>query len=371
MALWGNLRTMDLAELLQFVANGTKTGTLTLERDRLTKAIGFRDGRIVSVESNDPSEHLGQFLLAYGKIDAENLKRAFAMQEKVGLRLGEILVEVNLLRQDDIDDTLRIQAVEIVYNLFLWEDARFHFDDQKMPPPEAGLNLDPGGIIMEGVYRYDEWKRYREVFPSDDMLLELEPTWKPESDEDRLLAALIENGKSIGEICFEFRTSKFHTYGRLHDVYSRGLLRLGAVRELELVTEPAEPAKSVPPIEAALDEALGLVRERRYEEALPHLEAVLLRGKSEQGDQKVIAKAEQTYRDILITRFIDPHKVPRVTLPPALLTEKKFNPAEGYLISRIDGTWDVASIIRISPIPEAEALGIFKRFIDDNIITLT
>lgn len=371
MPLSGNLRTMDLAELLQWIGHGGKNGTLSIERERLRKLIGFRNGMIVSVESNDPSEHLGQFLLSYGKIDPENLKRAFAMQEKVGLKLGEILVEVNLLRADDIANTLRIQAVEIVYNLFLWEDAVFHFDDTQEAPVEKDLSLDPNSLIMEGVYRYDEWTRYREVFPTDDILLELVPEWKPESDEDKELAVLVEAGKTIGELCFEFRTSKFHTYGRLYELYSKGSLRLGT----QPVVESQEPVSAEKVTERSLEDifqdVLVAVRERKYETALPWLEDILARGKSESEDRELVAKAEQTYKDILLTRYIDPHKIPRVTLPPALLTEKKFNPAEGYLISRIDGSWDVASIIRISPIPESEALGIFKRFVDEKIIMLT
>lgn len=365
MGLSGTLRTMDLSELLQWIANGAKSGVLTLERDRLTKRIGFREGRIASVESNDPAEHLGQFLLAYGKIDPESLKRAFAMQEKTGLKLGEILVEVNLLRREDLADTLRIQAVEIIYNLFLWEDANFRFDDRNVPR-EPGLTLDPSGIIMEGVYRFDEWKRYRDAFPTDDMVLTATSGWQPTTDEDRLLYQLIQQEKTIGEICYEFRTSKFHTYSRLYELYQAGHVGVGRIG-----TIPLEASGRNRGIEELYQEAQVALRERRYEDALVNLEAILVRGKKEPIEPEVLAKADQMYRDILLTRYIDPHKVPRVTLPPALLTEKKFNPAEGYLISRIDGTWDVASIIRVSPIPESEALGIFKRFVDDKIIVLT
>jgi hypothetical protein len=357
---------MDLSELLQWVANGGKTGVLALERDRLTKKIGFREGKIVHVESNDPAEHIGQFLLAYGKIDVETLKRAFATQEKVGLRLGEILVQVNLVRQKDLDDMLRIQAVEMIYNLFLWEDGSFRFDDLTIPRGDEGLELDPSGIIMEGVYRFDEWKRYHEVFPTDDMTVKAEPAWNPATDEEKLLADLIRQGKTVGEICYEFRTSKFHTYSQLYELFQRRAISIERIGDV--VPSPAASGKR---LDDLYGEALTAVRDRRFDDALPLLESVLRFAAKEPGGDQLLEKADQTYRDILLSRYIDPHKVPRVNLPPALLTEKKFNPAEGYLISRIDGSWDVASIIRISPIPESEALGIFKKFIDENIIVLT
>jgi hypothetical protein len=367
MALSGALHTMDLAELLQWLANSGKTGKLTLERERLTKRIGFREGRIVSVDSNDPSEFLGQFLLSYGKIDAETLQKAFAMQEKTGLKLGAILVQVNLLREKDLLDVLRMQAVEIIYNLFLWDDGNFRFDDREAPDDNQALDLEVSGIIMEGVYRYDEWKRYRQVFPNDEVTVLLDSSWAPQTDEDRRLAELVRQEKTIGEICYEFRTSKFHTYGRLYELQEKGATHVGNV----VAAAPANRARQGPRPADLWREAESLIQERRYDEALPVLETVLARGKDDSESADFLDKADRLYRDILVTRFIDPHKVPRVTLPPELLTEKKFNPAEGYLISRIDGTWDIASIIRISPIPESEALGIFKRFVDENIVVCT
>ena len=63
MSLRGDLRTMALPDVLQWVATGRKTGTLHVERRSVQKRIIVREGNILSSWSNDPRESLGQFLI--------------------------------------------------------------------------------------------------------------------------------------------------------------------------------------------------------------------------------------------------------------------------------------------------------------------
>ena len=48
MAITGNLETMSLAELLQWLANGRQTGTLIVNYGSLEKKIFLRDGAVLS-----------------------------------------------------------------------------------------------------------------------------------------------------------------------------------------------------------------------------------------------------------------------------------------------------------------------------------
>jgi hypothetical protein len=47
-----------------------------------------------------------------------------------------------------------------------------------------------------------------------------------------------------------------------------------------------------------------------------------------------------------------------------------FSPNEGFILSRINGTWDIGSLIKISPIRETDAMLIFHRLWRDGIIAL-
>ena len=97
MGISGNLSTMNVADLLQFLAAGGKTGRLKFDRAKIVKEIYFENGLIVGSNSNDPKEYLGQLLIHYGKLDEPQLKAALEIQRQSGGRLGEILVSTNVL----------------------------------------------------------------------------------------------------------------------------------------------------------------------------------------------------------------------------------------------------------------------------------
>jgi hypothetical protein len=88
--LTGNLCTMGLPEILQWISSGRKTGTLELQHESIRKRILFRDGNIHSSWSNDPRESLGQYLVRSRRITEEQLFKALLRQESQGRLLGTI-----------------------------------------------------------------------------------------------------------------------------------------------------------------------------------------------------------------------------------------------------------------------------------------
>src|SRR5512146_1630023 len=122
MGLAGNLLTMDLPEILQWVSTGRKTGALHLERRSVQKRIYFQDGVICSSWSNDPRESFGQFLVRERLLTEEQLFRALLRQEKEGRLLGAILVQDGTLTEEEIRRTMQLKAEESIYDLFLWPE---------------------------------------------------------------------------------------------------------------------------------------------------------------------------------------------------------------------------------------------------------
>ena len=99
MSITGNLRTLELSELLQWLAQGKKTGTLVVEQQELEKRIYFEDGWIISSSSNDPEEHLGTFLIERGYIDEPTLEHAMKLQEATQILLGKVLVTLDSISE--------------------------------------------------------------------------------------------------------------------------------------------------------------------------------------------------------------------------------------------------------------------------------
>ena len=119
MSLSGNLKTMELSELLQWVTLGRKTGSLTFIREKTKNYIYFRDGQIISSRSNDPTKLLGHFLLFYGKITEDQLKRTLEIQQQTRATLGKILVQEGFLCKEEVEKALISRTEEVIYDLFL------------------------------------------------------------------------------------------------------------------------------------------------------------------------------------------------------------------------------------------------------------
>src|SRR5258708_37327033 len=92
MSLWGNLEDVSVADALQFIHLGGRTGTLSLTANGRSAEIGFHHGRIVNAWGPG-SKRLGDLLLDNGAIDQETLDKALALQESATPRrsLGQIL----------------------------------------------------------------------------------------------------------------------------------------------------------------------------------------------------------------------------------------------------------------------------------------
>ena len=154
MSLSGNLKTMDLAEVLQWVTLGRKTGTLTFIKEKTKNHIFFKQGKIISSRSNDPTKQLGHFLLFQGKINEVQLKRALEIQLQTRVHLGKILVQEGHATREDIEKALRGRTEEVIYDLFLWEEGLFHFTANSFNLDELILiDVDVNSIIFEGVRR--------------------------------------------------------------------------------------------------------------------------------------------------------------------------------------------------------------------------
>src|SRR5688572_24158809 len=165
MSLIGNLRTMSLPDILQWIATGRKTGTLHLERRSVQKRIVFRDGNISTSWSNDPRESLGQFLIREGRITEEQLFKALSRQEDEGTLLGMILINDDVVDAPVLRQVLRLKAEETIYDIFGWAEAQFEFKEGEVPR-ESLVTIDIGvtEVVLEGIRRVDEWGRIRKIF---------------------------------------------------------------------------------------------------------------------------------------------------------------------------------------------------------------
>jgi hypothetical protein len=62
--------------------------------------------------------------------------------------------------------------------------------------------------------------------------------------------------------------------------------------------------------------------------------------------------------------------VPRLAVPPAELTRQSFSPQEGFLLSRINGTYTIGAILKVLPGSELENRLMLHELIERSIVQL-
>ena len=365
---------MSLTDLLQFLAAARKSGTLKFDQGKITKQIYFKNGMIVGSKSNDPREYLGQVLLHYGKVDEIQLKIAREMQRTSGAKLGEVLVEQGFLTEEDVLGILKTRTLDAIYDLFVWTEGDFEFYDDEPPPEDLLLiEVEPTNVIMEGIYRIDEFARYRTLVPSDRAILELNAGWTSSlklGKEFRQVLFFVEKRMSVAEICYHMHASAFHVYGQLYTLISEGIARV--VGELPEDTPP--PVKEVEDLPESVTEMIWSA-ERKLEEdpesALEIIHIALLQQPNNPEAQALLPAAEEKFvKRVYETGKIQPKSVPHLRVSPNDLTAQQIDPQEGFVLSRINGSWDIQSILSICPFREADCLRMIKKLIERGIVEI-
>jgi len=374
MAIHGTLKTMSLTDLLQFLAAGRKTGTLKFDRDKITKQIFFQNGLIAGSKSNDPREYLGQLLLHYGKLDEHQLQVAREVQRKSGGKLGEVVVAQGFLSESDVLEVLKTQTLDAIYDLFVWDEGDFEFyDAEHLPEDLIRIEVEPTTVIMEGIYRIDELARYHTLVPSDRTVLELGAGWTSSlslGKELRQILYFVEKRMSVAEICYNMHSSSFHVYGQLYDLISKGFARVSG----EMAEAPVTPLAEMEDLEETVPEML--VSARRYlddnnsEKALLLSQRILQEEPKNLEAQNLLHTAEEKLIKQLFESELPPHAVPQLLATPDDLTHQKLGPQEGFVLSRINGEWDIESILSICPFRDADCLLMIKKLLERGIIGL-
>lgn len=366
MGLAGNLRTMSLPDILQWIEQGRKTGTLHLDRRSIQKRIVFREGSIFSSWSNDPRESLGQFLVSHRYVTEEHLFKALLAQEKEGRLIGSILVSEGILNEADLERALREKAEETIYDLFLWPEGRFEFKDDEVPDNILfHLQMGAQGVILEGIRRIDEWTRIRKVFPSMRTTFRLKgPPITVEDPEERQVLGLVAAGKSLAEIALAMHRTDFDTAAVLFGLCAEGIVAV------DTAPEEARPEDPLAAIKDLLTAGYERMQEKRYDDARKAYEDVLLLDRLNQNAKKgLIAVSEVRGRERALAR-VALHKVPVLLRDFVSLTKENFDPQEGFVLSRVNGQWDVRSILKLCPMAEEDALLIFSRLLERQVIEL-
>ncbi len=372
MSISGNLKTMELAELFQWLSHGGKTGTLVINNGIVEKRIYFRDGSIIATASSNPKEYLGHFLVSHGYIDEHVLAKAMEMQDANKMLLGKILVTIGAIGEDDLDRMLRLKSEETVYEVFTWPEGDFRFHDGELHDFHMiPMSLEVTGLVLEGAQRVDDWGRIRGRISSDQMVPVAVGELEPPRDDDRArhILTFVDDDRSIEEIALHSHSSEFHVFRVLFDQLQRGRIKLVRPRSIAAADPPERGGEAVGS-GSLIDAADAHLKAERFELALRHLRAAI----SLEPDDKKIQSTVKRAHGVIVNRVRDAglkdDAVPVLERTFEELTSLDITPQEGFILTRINGSYDVQTLLKISPMPALDARLVLFRLLEAGHISL-
>lgn len=235
--LRGDLRVVPLAEVLQLLDAQDQSGVLVVERAEARVEMYFRRGRIDQATATGVAEEflLGRFVLAAGLMQRAELETF--LQSRAGgspRLLGQQLIKLGHIGEDDLRGALTRQSSELVYECLRWRHGRFRFAaGQELPPSaiDAALGLDVEAVLMEGYRRVDEWHLIERAIDNFDIVFlrnedSVAQMGRGRLTRDELAVLELVNGKNtVKDIVRKSRMGSFEVSKMLYRLLSIKLVR--------------------------------------------------------------------------------------------------------------------------------------------------
>ena len=222
MALTGYLADYSLAEILQFIQQGSKTGLLSIsiEPNPAENVVGiyeytwFQNGRVVAHAKDLSSFGLISMLEKRNWIGAETSANLRVQSKTLMAPLGLHLKSINLVDVEQLRILFHAQVLQAVCALFKLPNAKFHFDDRasvaNIKSEMTGMSVTAVEVSLLGMRSLKDWAYLERKLPAPEFglqrLQEALPEYKLDTQETQMFMAADGKG-SISELATEIGIS--------------------------------------------------------------------------------------------------------------------------------------------------------------------
>jgi hypothetical protein len=134
----------------------------------------FNDGKLANASELDPGAlAVGDVLQQLGMTTYQHIEEAYAqqLQDPLGKRIGERLVLMGVISEQQLREALRMKALWTARELSLWQDGTYEFIasasvHKLLPYGEASLDIEVVRTTMEMVRYSDEWQELTRYLPN-------------------------------------------------------------------------------------------------------------------------------------------------------------------------------------------------------------
>lgn len=371
MSIRGSLRTMSIEDVFGWIDKRHLVGHLSVERGDAAHSFHFEQGAITYASSNLPGEHLGQLLMSRGLVDEKQLSEAFGIQAETGVSLGKVLLMSGALNEKALKAVLEIKVREALWDVLSWEGGHFQFEQGTRQGSEFEIRVSLSATLDLGKLQVKRWRLIRKDIPSDALRFWVTDFFSapdPQASErvraqTARLVECVERGLTANQMVLEHHGRRFQVLSSLADLIERGAIKTD--RRSERRAESDE--ESATEIEAA---ARGRAAGGNKAGALELSSRALEIDPENQSLQALHKELQRSLFAELSRELLGTFRVPKLAIDKSELKTFDLSDHERYIVGRVDGHWDLLSLMRLSPIREVDALLTFKRLHERGIIEL-
>jgi hypothetical protein len=360
---------MPVDDVFEWAARRGATGRLVVEREEVVRTFWLADGAAVWETSNVPEEQLGQILLRSGLVDEKQLSDALDARTHENVAFGKILVRFGAVAEAHLSAILTIKIREALCEVAAWTDGFFDFDNEDIPQSNrVPVAVELPMCVAQARLRQPRWKSIRAIIPHDGLGFSVRDRSAVlvgatgRVDGNRLLQVL-EQGCSAGDAIAALAGERFAALDVLADLVKLGALTIDPGRGRGDLSRAAPEV-----VAAAIESRLG---DGDRAGALALAAQALAVSPGHAAIRRLYKDAERARVTEVARSLLSRHQVPRLRRSPAELDHLDLSDVEKRTARRVDGRWDLLSLVRSSPFGEVPTLLAFATLAERGIIALS
>ncbi|CAN5533741.1 hypothetical protein BH20ACT21_BH20ACT21_16110 [soil metagenome] len=236
--LKGSLDGFMLPELFRLFSRSQKTGRLDVIRRAGRGHVYFRAGGIYFATSSLLRAPLGRKLISLELLTERQLMEALDLHAESGQRVGDVLVSMGAITSSQLEDALRAQIEDAIFDLMRWDRGEFSWQPDVAVATEVTLNLTVEDLIMEASRRLDEMELIQDQIPSPEAVMVMAAeaprtgariTIAP---EEWGVLVLVDGRRTVAEVASRSTIDDERAFKVLHGLARAGLIELRTKRGL-------------------------------------------------------------------------------------------------------------------------------------------
>jgi hypothetical protein len=156
----GQLSSLSITDLMQWIDMNKKSGVLFVENDRSSKCFCFEEGRLLLASAKEDAKRFGDFLVKEGYLPADAIRQSVRDSREKGRSFLALLIENKQMPPEFMKVSIEHLAESNIMDILAWDEGSFQFVEElpamlSMSPVKLGINF----ITFEAVRKHDEKKK--------------------------------------------------------------------------------------------------------------------------------------------------------------------------------------------------------------------